>query len=66
MKFSFVSLSSPYSLSFFLSLYQEGNTALHIATKLGNLEVLKALVHQGADPHAVNVVRVIFLVCVGS
>ena len=36
---------------------QEGNTALHIAAKLGNMEVMKPLVHQGADPRATNVVR---------
>ena len=35
-------------------LFQDGNTPLHIAAKLGNIETLKALLSAGANPTIIN------------
>ena len=37
---------------------QDGNTALHIAAKLGNTEAIKALLSAGANPSIMNVVSI--------
>ena len=37
-----------------LFLFQDGNTPLHIAAKLGNIETLKALLSAGANPTIIN------------
>lgn len=34
--------------------FQDGNTPLHIAAKLGNIETLKALLSAGANPTIIN------------
>ena len=41
------------NLSFYF-FFQDGNTPLHIAAKLGNIETLRALLSAGANPTIIN------------
>jgi len=53
----------------YLCIIQDGNTALHIAAKLGNVHTVKALLSAGAHPAILNevselcIINIVYFVC---